>query len=441
MIAGIVPGFVMCPAGQGILREPTSVPSATLFDVKSPKIVALSMNQLLAIAKNTLLQTIRQPLFGIIVLATLGGLALAPSLTGWTLDDDNKLLRDIGLSTLLIQGLFLAAFAASSVIDTEIEEKTALTVVAKPVGRVVFVLGKYLGVLGAILVAHYLAGIAFYMALRHGVLQTASESSDLTVIFLGPGVMVLLAIAATTLNYIYDWRFLPTLLTLSLPFMTLSTAILLTVDRNWKLAAYESTQGIDQLPPEATEPEAFRGIIEFRPNKGESQLAGHAGELVRSDWKGPITNEEQSYLLGLHDSVVWRREVNFLVEATRKKQGIEIFKAGLLSIVAVALLASFAVAASTRIGMLGTFLTCFIALCAGLSGDQLVKPLAESGVPWARVLYAVLPNFQAFWMVDALSDEIIIPWGYIVAAAGYGAVYTLAVIALAVSLFETREVG
>ena len=70
------------------------------------------MNPLLAIAKNTYLQAVRQPAYGIIVLVTLGGLAMSPFYTGWTLDDDNKMLRDIGLSTLLIQGLFLSCFVA-----------------------------------------------------------------------------------------------------------------------------------------------------------------------------------------------------------------------------------------------------------------------------------------------------------------------------------------
>jgi ABC-type transport system involved in multi-copper enzyme maturation permease subunit len=399
------------------------------------------MNQLAAIARNTLLQTFRQPLYGIIVIVTLGGMALAPSLTGWTLDDDNKLLRDIGLSTLLIQGLFLAAFAASSVIDSEIEDRTVLTVVAKPVTRGVFVLGKYLGVLGAIVAAYYLAGIAFYMAMRHGVLQSASEEPDMTVIVLGPCLMVALAIVATVLNYLYEWRFLPTLVSLALPFATIATAVLLVMDRDWKLAAYETTQEIERLPPEASDAEVFKGIIWFRPSEGESHLAGHKGQLVHSDWKGPITNEDQDYLLGLNDSVKWRRDINFLVEETRKKQGTEIFKAGCLTLVAVALLAAFAVAASTRLGTLGTFLVCLVALCAGLCSDQLIRPLAEEGVVWARWVYPAIPNFQAFWMVDALSEQFIIPWRYVWSAAAYGAVYTLAIIALAAALFETREVG
>ncbi len=399
------------------------------------------MIQILAIARNTLLQTIRQPIYGIIVLVTLGGLALAPSLTGWTLDDDNKLLRDIGLSTLLIQGLFLAVFAASSTLHAEIDDKTTLTVVSKPVQRTIFILGKYLGLLGAVAAAHYLAGIALFMAMRHGVLQSAADTSDVTVLVLGPGMVLVLAIAATVLNYIYDWRFLPTLITLALPFLSLSTLVLMVVDRDWKLQTYESAQPIERLPPECAEAEALRGIIEFRPNAGQLALEGHSGALVHNDWKGPITIEQQNYLLGLHDSIEWRRNVNLLIDKTRQRQGTEIFKAGLLLFVAVGLLAAFAILAATRLGVLAAFMTCVILLCAGLSSDQVIKPIAESGKTWAAAAYRIIPNFQIFWMVDALSEHLVIPWGYVGAAAGYGLLYTIAVLILAMAFFETREVG
>lgn len=403
------------------------------------------MNQLLAIAKNTLLQTVRQPIYGIIVLVTLGGMALAPALTGWTMDDDNKLLRDIGLSTLLIQGLFLACFGAVSVIHGEVEDKTVLTVIAKPVGRPLFILGKYLGVLGALLVAHYLAGVAFYMTLRHGVLQSAAEKPDWTVIILGPGLMVLLAVVATVLNYIYDWRFLPTLIALALPFLTLSTGVLLLINRDWELDPHEVVQPIEKLPPECQDPAVFRGIISFRPSEGQAHLAGHQGELVRSDWKGPISRKEQDYLLGLHDSTYWRKIVNFLVEETRKKQGAEIFKAGVLTAFAVALLGALAVAASARFGPVGTFVICLLILCAGLSADHVLKPMTDPGTAdysrWADVAYRAIPNFQIFWMIDALSEDRVIPMSYLARAAGYAATYILAVLLLAMALFQTREVG
>ena len=401
------------------------------------------MTQLAAITRNTLLQTIRQPVYGIIVIVTLAGIALTPSLTAWTLDDDNKLLRDIGLSTLLIQGLFLAVFGASNVIHTEIEERTALTVAAKPVPRAIFLLGKYLGVLGALAVGHYLAGLAFYMTMRHGVLQTASETSDPTVLLFGPGLMLLMVIAAVTLNYLWEWRFLPTLIGLAVPALTIGTVILLFINREWKIEPFESTQPIERLPAACQDPDAFKGIIFFRPDEGQQHLAGHKGELVHNDWKGPISVDEQNYIKGLHETPKWRQDVDFLVEKTRKRQGVEITKAAVLLFVAVALLGSISLAASTRMGVMGTFVTALFALLIGLSSDQVLRPLAigENPETWAVVAYRVLPNFQAFWMVDALSEHLIIPWTYMLSAAGYGLLYILAMLVVGMAFFETREVG
>jgi len=399
------------------------------------------MSRVVAITKNAFLQTVRQPVYGIILLATLGGLALSPSITGWTLDDDNKMLRDIGLSTLLIQGLFLACFAASSVLDIEIEDKTVLTVAAKPVPRWQFVLGKYLGILGALTAAHYLAGMAFFMTMRHGVLQTARDTSDPTVLVLGPGIMAAVLIVAAVLNYIYDWRFLPTVFTLVLPLWTLSTVVLLVIDRDWKIRSFEITQTMDNLPPEVTDPAALRGIVEFRPLPGDSQIQGHRGLLVRREWDGPISDADHQYLLRLTDQLQWKRDVDFLVTESRKLQGLEIFKAGLLVLVALGILSSLAVAVATRLGMIANFVVCLAAIMAGLAADQIIKPLAEAGETWASILYRVIPNFQCFWMIDALSDNRVIPWSYLASAASYGALYALALLLLGMALFETREVG
>jgi len=399
------------------------------------------MMQLLAVSANTFLQTIRQPIYGLIVIITLAGFALLPSLTGWTLDDDNKMLRDLGLSTLLMQGLFLACFAASSVLDTEIEEKTVLTVTVKPVSRLVFILGKFGGLFGALLAAHYLATIAFFMTMRHGVLQTASDTSDMTVIFMGPGLAALAALAALVFNYIWDWRFLATFVSLALPAMTLGGAVLLVVDRDWKISAHEITQTMDDLPPEITDQSVFRGIVTFRPLPGDSLLPGHRGHLVRKTWQGPISDEERKFLVGLSSSLRWKKDVDFLVASTRKSQEMELFKSALLILAAVGVLASIAVAASGRVGTIGTFLVCVIALGAGLSADQVLRPVADAGAVWARWLYVLLPNFQFFWMLDALSDDRVIPWSYVASATGYGALYAAAALAVGIGLFQTREVG
>ncbi len=399
------------------------------------------MDQFLAIVRNTYLQAIRQPVFGIVIIVILAGLAFLPFMTGFTLDDDNKMLRDIGLSILLVQGLFIACFAAANVFDSEIEDRTALTVVAKPVGRWRFVLGKFLGVLGALFTAHYLSGLAFYMALRHGVLQTSAETSDVSVIVFGPGVMILVLLTAGVMNYVYERRFLPSVIALAIPCLTLSVLILLVVDRNFELQAYETTQDIASLPKHLVAEDTFNDIIEFRPDEGNSRLEGHSGKLVRSSWNGPINDEDRKYLLNLVDDIEWRKLVNFLVANSRKHDGIEILKAAVLIFGAVALLASIALAASTRLSILPIFLVNILTVVAGLISDQIVRPLAEAGETWAAIAYRLIPNFQCFWMVDALNESRSIPLGYMAQAGGYAACYVLAALLLAMALFETREVG
>jgi hypothetical protein len=402
------------------------------------------MRQLFAIAKNTYLQAVRQPVYGIIVLVTLGGMAMAPFLTGFTLDDDDRMLRDIGLSTLLVQGLFLACFVATSVLDNEIEDKTALTVVAKPVSRVIFILGKYLGVLGALFTAHYLAGISFFLAMRHGVLQSAAQSSDVTMILFGPALMLLLALAAAILNYLIEWRFLPTLLSLLVPFMTLAMVVLLFINRDFGIDRHEATQDIEALLPELVPEGVFKGIITFRPDEGNQRFAGHRGKLVRSTWQGPISDEDRDYLLKLSEEIEWKKLVRFLVDASRKSQGREILKASCLVFWAVALLAGFAVAAATRLGLLLTFLINVLAIGLGLVSDQVIRPLAEQPGAWGglwEAAYRLIPNFQFFWMVDALNEYRLIPLSYVISTSGYAFAYIAALLLLAMALFETREVG
>ena len=69
------------------------------------------LNQLISIAKNTFKETIRQPVYAVIIIAVMLLLIISPSITMYSLGDDNKLLRELGLSTLFLAGLFIAIFA------------------------------------------------------------------------------------------------------------------------------------------------------------------------------------------------------------------------------------------------------------------------------------------------------------------------------------------
>ena len=72
------------------------------------------MNNLMTIAKNTLVETLRQPVYAVIIVLALLLFLISPSLSMYTMDDDNKLLREIGLSTLFLTSLFVAIFSPLS---------------------------------------------------------------------------------------------------------------------------------------------------------------------------------------------------------------------------------------------------------------------------------------------------------------------------------------
>jgi hypothetical protein len=214
------------------------------------------MMRLLAIARNAFVETIRQPIFHVLILVTYAMLALDLPLSGWTMgrgaaeykETDQTMLVNLGLSSLLVTGLFLAAFAASGVVSREIEDRTILTVVAKPVSRATIVLGKYLGVSGALATAFYLGALVFIMTVRHGVMPTASDPIDYPVIVLGCAGLALALAGALFFNYFFAWNFASTVLWAQLIFLTLALALISFIGKGWVLIP--PFQGIPaNLPP------------------------------------------------------------------------------------------------------------------------------------------------------------------------------------------------
>ena len=193
-----------------------------------------------AVACNTFVETIRQPIFGVILLVTAAALILNVSLAAFTLDDDNKLLLDLGLNTLLLSGLFLSAFSASGVLSREIENKTVLTVISKPISRPLFILGKFAGLVAALVLAFYLCNLVFILAQRHGVLQSTSDPWDEPVLALGFGSLALAGIGAAFCNYFYGKHFATTTIAFETVLLTLATLIVAVLDESWEVIPFGS---------------------------------------------------------------------------------------------------------------------------------------------------------------------------------------------------------
>ena len=159
--------------------------------------------QLLAITRNTFFESIRQPIMLVVVISASILIVLSNPLSAFTMDENQRMLVDIGLATVFLAGAVLAAFIATNVLGREIENKTALTVISKPVTRPVFMIGKYLGVAGAMMVASLCMTLVFMLVELHTVIETVKDPVHVPVVIFGLGGALLGLLAATWCNYFY----------------------------------------------------------------------------------------------------------------------------------------------------------------------------------------------------------------------------------------------
>lgn len=161
-----------------------------------------------AIAGNTFVESVRQPVYGALVGSAIALILVSPYITMFTLQQSPRLITDMGLATVLLAGLLLAAFTASSVISHELENRTVLTVLAKPVGRGEFIIGKFIGVLLGLTVATYLLSLALVLTVSGGALEADIEQElSLTVVLSLFGSMFLAICYGLYSNFFNDRPF------------------------------------------------------------------------------------------------------------------------------------------------------------------------------------------------------------------------------------------
>ncbi|MBD3675566.1 MAG: ABC transporter permease subunit [Planctomycetaceae bacterium] len=129
------------------------------------------------IARATTKESIRQPLFPMLIVLGMIVLVINTFVPMFTFGDDFKLLMDCGLATLLISGLLLGVWTSSTSVAAEIEGKTAMTLLSKPITRRQFIIGKYLGIVNATLLLLVPLSITLLLLLYYKVGYDARESS------------------------------------------------------------------------------------------------------------------------------------------------------------------------------------------------------------------------------------------------------------------------
>ena len=320
------------------------------------------MQRIWLIASTTFIETIRQPVFCLVVLIAGSMIGFSPCFAMFTMLEGVKLVRDMGLGSMMLAGLALAAFSASSAIAQEIHKKTVLTLMAKPVGRFEFIVCKYLGIAAGLAVAMYLLSVVLVLTVRIGVPEAAYTKLDHLALWAELAAVLGAVVIGVAANYFFDKSFTASAVLYGLITFTVCFVAVCFVDA-----------------------------------KGELQ---------------PFSKGADPQLL----------------------------KACLLLLMGVLVLAAVAVAVASRGDFGVTLFVCTLVFLLGLVSDYLFgRP--EAGSLVARVAYAAVPNLQVFLMADAVNSDKPIPLGYIWRAGAYASLYSSALILVALSLFQEREIS
>ncbi len=125
------------------------------------------IHQLKAIAGNTFREAVRDRILYNLVVFVLLIIACAIILGDLTDGHEARTIVNIGLNAILVFGTFIAIFVGIGLVSKEIEKRTVYAIFSKPVGRGVFIIGKYLGLCLTLLVNVAIMGAGVTIALLY----------------------------------------------------------------------------------------------------------------------------------------------------------------------------------------------------------------------------------------------------------------------------------
>ena len=324
------------------------------------------------IAANTFKESVREPIFALLLMCAVLLIANFPFVAIFVFYDQVKLVVDSSMATTMLFGLFAAVLCSSHTVSREMRDGTVLLLFSKPVLRSTFILGKIAGIMLSsllfVLVCNAASVVALYVAVD-------AFRVDFPLYYILLGLLVLGAAVGMVLNFAKSSSFasvMTVFMAVALPVMAIVVMI------------------FKKVPP----------------------------EIVLSDFLLAIT----------------------------------------LLFFAVAAMATLTVVFATRLDMVPNLCVSTVLFALGLMANYLFQP--EGGIcspfhmlladgemvaqldSWVRtVFYALLPNWQFFWLADALATRKAIPMAYL----GYSAVYVLLYIVLcsmwAVLVFQDKEIA
>ena len=314
------------------------------------------MRNLFKIAVNSFRESLREPVYCLMLLAALLLIGHYPSAAIFVFSEQLKLVVDSSMATGLLFGLIIAVLCASNTVAREMRNGTVLLLLSKPVSRWSFILGKIIGVSAAAALFTMLCNLGCVISV---FVATDQFRFEMPLYFGFLGVIAGGAFIGMLANFLRGSSF-PEVCTYALT--VLVTAFALSLLRF-------------KTPP----------------------------DIVLSD----------------------------------------LCKALLLVNFAVVAMATIAVVMATKLDVVPNMCVCTAIFFMGLLSNYLFQRQTDSALlnQVLTVFYSIFPNWQFFWLVDAVAVKKHIPLSYVGMSALYMALFVILASLWAVVLFQNKEVA
>ena len=465
------------------------------------------LNTICAIAKNTFKECLREPIYLLVLISVLCMIGLFPIFSMFVFREQEKLVTDSALATIMLFGWALAILVASFAVSREIDNGTALLLLSKPVNRHAFILGKILGIVTALTVFWLITSASGLIALRIAADQfrfdgwiMAAYAAAILLSFLIAGIanyvyqssfsmVTILSLIGTILlvgvfaqfkyngeteSYGLAWHILPAILlilfslicmgtlatTLSTRFGLVSNLLICCVIfvlgllSDYLVGRHAREPWSDSVPK--GQETLWMAHYRFAPTEkfdvdkwdkpvrldGEDAFilwtaADEPGILPKDlgDDPAPAWEDQQGWCRNPNDV---KGKITFMAQYSLFD------KANRWTVTRIANEAqAFGKPDSQNLDDAYdayVFRRSFAPPRTPDGGSYLV-PIPTGGSYLASAIYAVIPNWQVFWMADALAVKIDIPWAYVAWSAAYTALFTALLAVIAMLLFAHREIG
>nr|WP_236649144.1 ABC transporter permease [Rhodopirellula sp. SM50] len=145
------------------------------FRQAAPRVWALAWST----AKNEMAQT----LYLILLVIGVVGVIIFSIYPFNTLGDDIRMFKDSSVTLIMVLAMLQAVWSSGTSVSEEIEGRTALTVLSKPVSRRSFLLGKYAGIIMSIAVMFVIIGAVLLLLMAYKPIYDARETAKATPIW------------------------------------------------------------------------------------------------------------------------------------------------------------------------------------------------------------------------------------------------------------------